>query len=71
MMRGWSVIAGLCLLAAAVFLWRTHIDAAFVAATLGVLAWFLNLRNQLYRAHLAARDPIHAEGEDDKDENQH
>src|SRR5437588_9771987 len=45
--RLWSVVAGLCLLIAIVLGWRNHLDATFVVATLGVVAWFLDQRNRL------------------------
>lgn len=47
--QGWLAVAGLCLVAAVAFWWRSLLDATFVAATLGVVAWFLNLRAQLRR----------------------
>ncbi|HEX8422079.1 MAG TPA: hypothetical protein VF634_01645 [Pyrinomonadaceae bacterium] len=43
----WSVAAGVCLFIAAVFLLLGRMDAAFVVATLGVVAWFWNERNRL------------------------
>lgn len=43
----WSVVAGACLLVAAACLLLGRMDAAFVAATLGVVAWFWNERNRL------------------------
>lgn len=54
MERLWLIIATLCLITAALFLWRAqanedYMNAAFVAATLGVVAWFLRLRTQLRR----------------------
>ena len=45
--RVWVAIAGILLLAAAVFLWRNNLSGAFVTATLGVVAWFLSFRAQL------------------------
>ena len=47
--QGWLAVAGLFLLAAIFFLWRGLMDATFVAAALGVVAWFLNVRAQLRR----------------------
>ena len=52
MERLWLIVATLCLIAAALFLWRAQVNeaymnAAFVAASLGVVAWFLRLRTQL------------------------
>ena len=43
----WSIVAGLCLLVAAALLASGRMDAAFVVATLGVVAWFWNERNRL------------------------
>jgi len=45
----WLVAACLCLLAAAALWLLGHADAAFVAAALGVVAWFLNVRVRLRR----------------------
>ncbi|HEX5707217.1 MAG TPA: hypothetical protein VFX96_07975 [Pyrinomonadaceae bacterium] len=43
----WNVVAAL-LVAAALVLWPTvGVDAAFAAAALGIVAWFLNVREQL------------------------
>ena len=64
--RVWTVVAGLCLLAAAVFLWRNNLSAAFVSATLGVVAWFLSYRAQV-RARMATEaepEPIEETDED-------
>ena len=47
--QGWLAVAGLFLLAAIFFLWRGLTDATFVAAALGAVAWFLNVRAQLRR----------------------
>ncbi len=52
MERVWLIVATLCLITAALFLWRAQVNeaymnAAFVAAALGVVAWFLRLRTQL------------------------
>jgi hypothetical protein len=47
--QGWLVVAGLCLVAAAACWWRGFTDATFVAAALGIAAWFLNVRAQLRR----------------------
>ena len=47
--QGWLAVACILLLAAAFFLWRGFTDATFVAAALGVVAWFLNVRARLRR----------------------
>jgi hypothetical protein len=41
------ILAGVCLIAAAFFGLRGDLDTAFVVATLGLVAWFLNDRAQL------------------------
>ena len=56
MERAWIIVSGLCLLIAAVFMWRDNLDAAFVSATLGAVAWFLSLRDRLRKTIIPARD---------------
>jgi hypothetical protein len=75
MERAWLIVATLCLIAAALFLWRAQVDeaygrAAFVAATLGVCAWFLRLRAQLRKTikrtdELPANDLKETEDQDE------
>ena len=60
--RAFTIVAGLFLLAAAVLLWRNNLTAAFVIATLGIVAWFLGFRAQT-RAKVAA-DSAAQEDED-------
>ena len=55
--RVFTIIAGLLLLTAAVMLWWTNLTAAFVTATLGIVAWFLSFRAQT-RARVAAESPV-------------
>ena len=43
----WIALSATCFAAAAFLLWRKHLDAAFVIATIGALAWFLNYRSRL------------------------
>ena len=43
----WLIVAGVCIVVAAYFLWRRDFDTAFVIAALGAVAWFLNYRGQL------------------------
>lgn len=43
----WNAVVIVCLLAAIVLLLTGHTDATFVLATLGVVAWFINMRNRL------------------------
>lgn len=61
MERLWLILATLCLITAALFLWRAQVNeaymnAAFVAASLGVVAWFLRLRTQLRKTIPRERD---------------
>ncbi len=43
----WLVVSCVLLAASAFLLWRGMMEATFVVATLGVLAWFLNVRANL------------------------
>ncbi len=55
-------IAGvICALAAAALLWRGQTESAFVVAVVGVIAWFLGLRNRLRRAGIVAGARRHKE----------
>ena len=69
MERIWLIAASLLLIAAAVFLWRNNLSAAFVSAALGAVAWFLSYRSKL-RAHVAAseQDAGEEEASDGSDE---
>jgi len=68
--HAWQGISFLCLMVAALSLWRGHTDAAFVTATLGVVAWFLDLRNRLRRTSIEADDSSH-ESEIDEEPDEH
>lgn len=48
--NGWNTVAAVCLIVAVPCLLTGQINAAFVIATLGGVAWFLNVRSQLRRA---------------------
>jgi hypothetical protein len=50
----WLIVAGVCIVVAAYFLWRRDFDTAFVIAALGAVAWFLNYRAQLKEITTAA-----------------
>ena len=47
--HAWTAAAVVLLVAAALLLWLGYAEATFVVATLGVLAWFLNVRANLPR----------------------
>ncbi len=64
----WIVISVLGLGAAAVLLLTGQVNAAFVAATLGAVAWFLNYRSRI-RPMLPQDDGAEDDsGEDDADD---
>ncbi len=69
MERVWLIGSSLLLIAAAVFLWRNNLSAAFVSAALGAVAWFLSYRSKL-RAQVAAseRDSGEPEASEESDE---
>ena len=41
------IASGICIVVAAFFLLRGELNSAFVTATLGIVAWFLNYRLQM------------------------
>jgi len=43
----WLSISAVCVVAAGIALWREDVNAAFVIATVGVLAWFLRYRSEI------------------------
>jgi hypothetical protein len=65
--QGWLAVACLLLLAAIFFFWRGLMDATFVAAALGVVAWFLNVRAQL-RSNLPEEEDKEEEAAGDESE---
>ena len=62
------ILSGVCILVAAFFLVRGDLNTAFVIATLGIVAWFLNYRIQL-KSIVDAADREQSNWEDDKDGN--
>jgi hypothetical protein len=60
--RFWMILAGVGILVAAFFLVRRNIDAAFVSAALGAVAWFLSYRTSMKEITAAAD----AEADDEK-----
>jgi hypothetical protein len=66
--RRWSFVAGACLVAA-LALWLTFgVRPAFVAATLGVVAWFWDERNRLRPLAIEAERARQRTVEEDSDE---
>ncbi len=63
----WSIVAGLCLFVGAAFLLMRRMDAAFVAGTLGIVAWFWNERNRLRPHGIEAEEKFQDEDEEFED----
>jgi hypothetical protein len=68
------IVAGVCIVLAAVFLLRRDLNTAFVIAALGLVAWFLNYRAQMKAVITAAdiqegHDIDEEEGYEDSDDN--
>jgi len=49
------IVAGVCIVVAAVFLLRRDLNTALVIAVVGLVAWFLNYRAQM-KAVITAAD---------------
>lgn len=62
-------MAGVCIVAAAVFLLRGDFNAAFVAAVIGLVSWFLNYRTQVRQSSEQEDFQDDQEGGDNSDEN--
>ena len=60
------IVAGICIVAAAFFLLRSDFNKAFVIATLGMVAWFLNYRVQMKEV-IAAADVRERNTEDEEE----
>jgi len=63
----WMIFAGLCIALAAVFLWQRDLILAFVIATVGLIAWFLNYRIQMKQI-VSASESDRSQKEDLDDE---
>lgn len=66
------IVAGICIVTAAVFLLRGDFNAAFVVAVVGLLSWFLNYRTQVSESR-ATEDLPHdndQKGGDNSNQNQ-
>ena len=61
MKRIWLGLAGACMGAAGLALWWQHLDAAFVIATIGVLAWFFSYRTHLQELIVERDVPVSEE----------
>lgn len=63
----WIIIACVCIVAAAYMALNGRLEAAFVIAALGLVAWFLNYRVQM-REVIAAADLEDANQREDTNE---
>ncbi len=68
--RLWLVVSAACLIGAALLGWRGQLDATFVTATLGVVAWFLDQRNLLRARNIEAHAEQDEETEVDETDEQ-
>ena len=48
------IVSGICIVTAGFFLLRGELNSAFVVATIGIVAWFLNYRIQMKAITTAA-----------------
>jgi hypothetical protein len=64
--RIFTLLSGLLLVVAVFFVWRNNLSAAFVIATLGVVAWFLSYRAVL-RTKMPADVPSHVDDDGAED----
>ena len=63
----WIIVACVCIIVAVFMVVRGRLDAAFVIAALGVIAWFLNYRAQMSEV-VAAADLEEANQREDSNE---
>jgi hypothetical protein len=67
--RWWMIAAGVCMIVAATaLLWRWNVEVAFVSATLGIVCWFLNMRNRLKKSIVTEVAEDEDFGEEDESE---
>jgi hypothetical protein len=64
----WIIIAGVCIVIAAFMALQGKLEAAFVIAALGIVAWFLNYRLQM-KDVIAAAESKEANNGEDSNEN--
>jgi hypothetical protein len=70
MERAWTITSILCLVVAAILLLRDYPNAAFVAATLGAVAWFLSYRVRLRGATVEPVEATDDENDASEDEDE-
>jgi hypothetical protein len=65
--RLWMIGALVMMIVAALaLLWRWNVEVAFVTATLGVVSWFLSLRNRLKKTIVYEIEEKENSGEEDE-----
>ncbi len=60
--RMWNGASVALLCSALLCWWFSYVDAAFVVATLGIVAWFLSLRNRLHIGDIEDQNAHNQEG---------
>jgi hypothetical protein len=67
--RLWMIGAGIMMIVAATaLLWRWNVEVAFVTATLGVVCWFVSLRNRLKKTIVDEIEENENSGEEDENQ---
>jgi hypothetical protein len=67
--RWWMIAVATCMIVAATaLLWRWNVEVAFVAATIGMVCWFLNLRNRLKKSIVEEIEEDEDAGEEDENQ---
>lgn len=66
----WLALAGCCIAVAAALMVLGRFDGAFVAAVVGLVAWFLNYRAQVTASLEADNATTEAENETERNEDQ-
>jgi uncharacterized membrane protein YhfC len=66
----WTIASIVCLIVAGLLLQRRNFDAAFVAAALGAVAWFLNYRSKLRETMIEETETTLHETEASEDEDE-
>lgn len=67
--RWWMIVASAFMIAAmAALLFWWNVEVAFVTATLGIVCWFLNMRNHLKKSIVEESKEDEASGEEYENE---
>ena len=68
--RAWTLVSILCLIAAAVLLLLENYNAAFVAAALGAVAWFMDYRSKIRGTIIEAEETTDDDREASEDDDE-